>query len=51
MNGTEIGKMVIQGMLSGILQGLKIMLPYIISFCVICVLIGVVKRHSKKRKK
>ena len=51
MNGTELGGLIAQGLIDGLLQGAKIMLPYIIVFCVICVVIGTIKRLLQKRKK
>lgn len=50
MDGTEIGILVSQGLINGLLQGALILAPYIIGFCILCVLIGIVK-HLFRRKK
>jgi len=53
MNGEEMAGLVTQGLTSGLLQGVMMMLPYIIGFCVLYVVIRAVKklfRQSKPKK-
>lgn len=38
------------GLTSGLLAGAKIMAPYIIGFCVLCVVVAVIKRIFRKKK-
>ena len=51
MNGAELGGLIAQGLINGLLQGAAMMLPYIIGFCVLCVVFGTIKRLIRKRKK
>lgn len=51
MSGEELARLMTQGLINGLLQGAIIMLPYIIGFCVLCVVIGAIKRFLRKRKK
>ncbi len=48
MNGEEMAELVSQGLINGLLQGVRIMLPYFIGFCVLCVLIRSVKKMFKR---
>ena len=50
MSGTEIGKLTAQGWLSGFWEGAKIIAPYYIAFCLLCVIIALKKRSSKTPK-
>lgn len=50
MSGEELAGLMTQGLINGLLQGALIMLPYIIGFCVLCVLIGAVKRASRRSR-
>lgn len=49
MNGVEIGNLVATGFINGILQGVKILAPYFILFCVACVVIGIIKKKLRKK--
>ena len=51
MDGTELANLMIQGFMNGLIEGAKIFAPYVIGFCVLCVVIGLVKRAYRKRKK
>jgi len=53
MSSEEMAGLVTQGLTNGLLQGIMIMLPYFVGFCVLCVLIRGVKklfRRSKPKK-
>lgn len=43
MTGEEMAGLMTEGLINGILQGFIIMAPYIIGFCVLCVLLRLVK--------
>lgn len=49
MSGTEIGLLATQGILSGIFAAAKILAPYVIVFCLSCVIIGKIKRSKRKK--
>lgn len=48
MSGTEIGLLAAQGFLSGIFTAAKILAPYFIAFCLLCVLIARKKKSPPK---
>ena len=49
MSGNELTTLFVTGITNGLLQGAKIIAPYIIGFCVICVIIGFIKGKFKKK--
>lgn len=50
MSGEDITILVTQGWINGLLMGVKILAPYIIGFCLICLIIGILKGKFKKKK-
>lgn len=50
MSGEELAGLITQGLINGLLQGALIMLPYIIGFCLLCVLIGAVKKAFRRSR-
>lgn len=50
MNGEEITGLITQGLTKGLIQGALIMFPYIIEFCILCLLIKFIKTAFRKRK-
>lgn len=50
MNGEEMAGLVTQGLINGLLQGALLLAPYFIGFCVLCLLVGTVKRAFHKKK-
>lgn len=49
MNGEEMAGLVTQGLLNGLLQGALMMAPYFVGFCILCLLVGAVKRAFRKK--
>ena len=41
---------VFQGLISGLIQGAIIMAPYIIGFCVLCIIIHFIKKFFRRKK-
>lgn len=50
MSGEELGNLITKSFINGLIQGAIIMAPYIIGFCVLCVIIGLVKKKFRKKK-
>lgn len=50
MNGEEIAGLVTQGLLNGLLQGVLLLAPYFIGFCILCLLIRAVKQTFRRKK-
>lgn len=50
MNGEEMAGLVTQGLLNGLLQGVLLLAPYFIGFCILCLLIRAVKRTFRRKK-
>lgn len=50
MSGEELAGLMTQGLIDGLLQGALIMLPYIVGFCLLCLLIGAIKRAFRRSK-
>lgn len=49
MNGEEIAGLVAQGISNGLLQGVLLLAPYFIGFCVLCLLIRVIRQTLRKK--
>ena len=50
MSGEELAGLMTQGLVSGLLQGILILAPYFIGFCILCLLIGAIKRAFRRKK-
>lgn len=50
MSGDELANLMIQGWIQGLIQGAIIMAPYIIGFCILCIIVKSIKTSLRKRK-
>ena len=50
MSGEELAGLMTQGLVSGLLHGVLILAPYFIGFCILCLLIGAIKRVFRRKR-
>ena len=50
MSSEELAGLMTQGLISGLLQGALMLAPYFIGFCILCLLIGAIKRSFRRKK-
>lgn len=50
MSGDQLASLFTDSLMSGLLEGVKIIAPYIIGFCILCIIVAVVKKILRKKK-